>query len=427
MRFLKLIIPLLIFSCCSHSSFEFDTAYNRTVRLLKKDSITTALDVCQVAIDKARRADDLGKAYWMMGYLYDMLDNAPKAQRYYLEASDVYSSTSDNRSAMLLIRNAGTVALNANAFSIAIEHYRSALDYAVQLKDDYYQVVGNYELGLAFLKNRNLDSANHYQNNVLDLVDDLDSMAAKAYLELGLIQFHLANYDSARFLYEKALTRYSDEVIDYKIAQNIANSYLVEGNYKMAEPALRRALEKGRILGNNRGIIKPINCLGQLYAELGNRDSAVHYLSMVYEISESYSNPTDRRQNFALELSRNPLHDLGSNYKILKKLDPQLADKIADEYILDHLVEYLNSMEVLSKQERVHAIQIANSNRDRSRMLKRIEKYQKEEAIKNWLLGLFIVIAILTTVFILRNKKESIYIAHQKIKASQKRMKRINS
>lgn len=427
MKFLKIIVVCLVIGCGSTDSNEYADAYNRTSRALKADSIDQALSYCQVAVEKSTNASELGQSYWMMGYLYDLLDDAANAQNYYVASADAYLYDGNTKNAVMLLQNAGTIALNADAYKVAIEYYRSRLKHAEEINDTYHIAVGNYELGLAFLKDRQLDSANTYQNNVIDLTDDKDSLAAKAYLDLGIIQFHLKNYDSARFLYNKTLSKYSSKVLEYKVAQNIANSYLEEADYQNAETSLRESLAKGRVLGTNRSIIKPINGLGQLFAEQNQNDSAIHYLSMVYELSKSYENANDRKKLYAMGLSRSPLHDLGSNYTLLREIDPELATKIAEEYIMEHMMDYLNSMEVMAKQEQVRAIQLANANRNESRLLKKLDQYRKAELRKNIVIGICIVAIITLILSILWNRIETISNAKEVIRASQSRLKKLNS
>lgn len=405
---------------------EFEAYYKQSKALRDKDSINQAITVCNVAVQKATNPDQLGRAYWLLGYLFDLKGDEPNAQAYYLGSADAYQHVGDKKTAIILLQNAGTVALHGDAHSVALQHYRERLRLAKEIDDKHQITLGNYEVGLAFFNMMQLDSANHYQNNVIDLTNGSDSMAAKAYLELGRIQYELGRYDSARFLYHKAGLKFSNPSHDYKVAQNIANAFFKQGHNEEAVIRFRESLKMGKKIGTARSIMKPTNQLGLVFADLGLKDSAIYYLSQVYSIAKSYENPSERKKLNKLRLSRSSFHALTTNYEKLNELDPDVADAVAKETMMSRLTEYLSTMEVLEKENRARSIQLANSERNKNRLQKRLEEYEQAALKKNLIIGVLIFIFIITTGIAVWRRRKTIAQAKERLEASQIRMNKIS-
>lgn len=385
---------------------NFDISLDKAKEFMRMDSFDSAFNYCNMAIELANNYDQIGKSYWLMGYLYDIDGDATNATQYYLGASDAFLHSNQIDKVVLLLQNAGTSALNADAYEIALDYYRERLYYANKIKDDKQIALGNYEVGLAFIKLLQIDSANHYQNNVLDLVDDEGELASKAYIELGIIQFVLQNYDTARFLYNKALTRHSNKILEYKVSQNIANTYLDEGLLEDALSGFRESLSKGKLLNSSRSIIKPINGLGKTYSELGIKDSAIFYLTKVYELSEQLTNSEERKKLYALDLSRSSLMDLATNYEILEKLDPVISRQFSEKYVVGRIGDLFKQIDILKREHNKRGVEIANSNRNQKRLKKRLDDVRKANLNKTiWLICCSILIGFLIALFIKKLKK----------------------
>lgn len=395
---ITVILSSVIFSSCnrdSKSNDSFKNAYNRSKELLESDSLEAALVNSKIAAENAKKTDQLAKAYWMQGYFYELLGDNVNAQRFYLGGADAFLHDGNKEGAIKLFQNSGTLALHSGSYSVALKHYKKRLELAKEIDDKDQVMIGNYEVGLAYNYLLKLDSANHYENNVIDLTNDEGEYAAKAYIELGIIQFHVGNYDSARVFYQKSLSRHSDPSLEYKVSQNIANSYLEEGLLMRAKKAFKVALEKGSKLGTKRGIIKPTNGLGKTYAGLEMKDSAIYYLKSVYDYSKSYTNPTSRKKLIDEDLLRNPILDLGKNFELISALDPKLSKKMLEESVMENISQIFNTMETLKTENNRRSFELANAERAQSRTLRRLEEIKKQERTKTVYLVMTVLVALI--------------------------------
>lgn len=410
----SILLLILIFTSCGIDdtpNAKLTEQLSIAQYLLEKDSIDSALLKVEASFEYAKSASDLGKAYWTYGYLNELKGISDIAFRYYLAAADSYSAINDWKSEIKLLQNAGTIAYNKNAFYVSLDQYSRRLNVAEENEYLEQVIIGNYEKGLVFRNLLQLDSANFYQNNVLDYVNDQDSMACKAYIELGIIQFYLKNYDSACFLYRKALTRHSSPVLEYKVSQNIANSYYHEKEYDKAMIWFRKAYENAQILDSKRAIIKPIDGIGRTYAAMNEFDSALHYLAKVYPIAESLETPKSRQKMANMRLSSNLTITLVQNYNLINEISPSVADEIGKTYLVDKTLSILLETENLRSQNNKHKINLANNLREQNRLKSKLNEIKRAEQKKYFIFVFLITLLSFFIFLIFRYRKRKSLIA----------------
>lgn len=419
-----LILSILAFFSCNkkHEVTVFDVSYNRVSSLLKNDSIEYALKECKTAIELAANPTELGKAYWMNGYLFDLQDDVSNSMKYYMGAADVYIHLKDYQKAAMLLENSGTIALESDAYSIALAKYQERLTYALKLNDSLSRANAYFDIGLAYKKLGSLDSSNYFNLKVLDFGKSDSILYSDALIELGIMQFHMNEFDTARVLYNQALTYDSSPSKTYKVSNNIANSYLSEEMLDEAQEWFEKALMQGKRLGLKRSQVKPINGLGKIQYFKGNNELALGYFKEAVELT-SKSGAKDNQKKYDLGLFRSTKYDLGVSFQYIKELDSTFAEQVTQSIVLDKFSDFMASMVILEDQDTKRSIQLANSERNNSILTARVKRFRNERIKHQVLIAFLIVLASGLLVFISYRKRKVISEASRKAEESIRRMK----
>ncbi|MCP4460526.1 MAG: tetratricopeptide repeat protein [Cytophagales bacterium] len=385
LKYLGLVVglPLIVaISSCQGGkpdTSEFDATYTKAYDHIS-DSINFSIAECEKSIELAEATKDpklLGKSYWLMGYLYDLSDDLLKSMTYYNRAADIYIHLEDYESAVKLLENAGTIALESNAGEVALGRYTERLKCALKL-DYLAKANAYYDIALAHKSNNQLDSAHFYNLKVLDIVG-IDSLLISNVLnELGQIQFHIDNLDSARLLYKQSLDFDGSPSKRYKTTNNIANTYLKEGDLLSAKLWFRMALNLGgNNLKSNRAVIKPLNGLGKVCYRLNQKDSALYYFKKSVDANMNSRGVLANQSNHANDLFRSTTWDLSVSHQYIEELDSVYASQLVSSFISGQFSDLLNSMTSLTQSETKRSIQLVSANRDKSKLIAQLKSYEQ--------------------------------------------------
>lgn len=206
---------------------------------------------------------------------------------------------SAKRSFIYFVNRMGLAALHAKKLSNAEEYFKKALvlmeeahlqgssgylTTADNLVDSYYRQ-GKYSLAITTL------------TNLIELRyrrDSTDALIGRSYYDLGFIYTTSGYPDSAYTVLEKAnywYTHYLPNDIDgiSKVAQELAATYIVKGDYRNARTTLQNALDRllPRRGKNNERYVVLIAQLGYLDLLQRNYNSAEKRLEESYNIFQS--------------------------------------------------------------------------------------------------------------------------------------------
>lgn len=431
----QIIIIASLLSCSKPSkNAAFEEAY-ALARNTSADSLSLAIERTKDAASEASKAEELGRAYWLMGYFYDLNNDVENGMKYYSGAADAYLRIKDYKTAAMLLENTGTLALESDAYSVSLERYRERLTYSLKLNDELAVANAYFDLGLSHKMLRNLDSANHYQFELLQITElaseegtiILDSvLASDAYLELGLIHTMIEQYDSARMFYERSIKLDSRPVKEYKYALAMGNSFLDQDNFSEAEGWLNKSLTIGETVNLNRTVIKPLNALGTLYYKKNQKDSALYFFKKSLALNGS-GNASINSELYQQGLFRSTRFDLGQTYKYIQGIDSTMADELVKPIVMNNFNAYMHSMGQLNSQEMQRKIELANASRNETILTRKIEELERKQRFAKWfkIISVILISGLLLRLFYKR--REAIIDANERLAASLKRVREIDN
>jgi len=182
-------------------------------------------------------------------------------------------------------------------------------------KDSYYDEA--YKKALYFIDKEDYDKALPYLE--LAIKTDVLSLKKNVYVDIGFCYGNLGNHAKAIEAYKRAIRIDPDYASAY---YNLGTSYNSLGLYKDAIGTCKQAI---RIDPDH---VKAYINLGFAYAHLGLHEDAIEACKKAIRID-----PTDAKPHFGLGYSYFLIGDKSSaldEYKILKELDINLANKLFD-------------------------------------------------------------------------------------------------
>lgn len=381
--YIVLLSSLIWFGCQNKNQADveaFDDAYE-SARIHISDSIQLSFNACQTAIelaDKMKDPESLGKAYWMMGYLYDLNQQTVNALHYYNGASAVYKSLEDYKSTSMLLENCGTAALGADAFEIARLKYHERLSIVKKHNLNELLADAHYDLGLAFLNLNIFDSANFYQLKALELVRDNNRLKSDILNELGLIQNSIENYDSAILLFDQAGSLDKSLAKQYKTEYNKGLAFRRSNRLDQSLKWYKKSLASANKL-SDRARISALEGIGEVWYKMGNKDSAALYLKQSLEMNLPRT-PKDNAESYQHSMRRSTLWKLSRAYQIIEEIDSVYASEVARQIIMGRFSTFVNQIDVLAKRETIRAIELANSEHINAELERKLKGYSKAKS-----------------------------------------------
>ena len=296
------------------------------------DHYELALELYQTSPDKAReygqRAMDLaleekdlqtmGKAHFLLGYIYDYQEDVANAFHFYFGGIRVYGKLEHPFRVQQLYENLAYIAERQGVHTIAEQLRRDR----IRLKDEVgyrTKVDMHYDLGLSLKHQGEITKGIHHQLQALhilkqnpDLADTLDY--ADIWLELGVLYYmqakSIADYvllDSALQCYDRAIHfNATDPIHLSKVQNNRGNVHRLLGAYDQSKKYFFHALR----LANNHQKLKVHTYynLGRVYYAEGVVDSAIWAFTRSLEINIDEPDYTESQalSQRNIELSKAP-------------------------------------------------------------------------------------------------------------------------
>ena len=275
----------------------FDQHYQEAKALLSSD-LDEALKAAHQAKDIAfqlKSTEHIGKAHWMLGYIYHIRKDFKPAIEYYFSAFRAYRKLGNDKNSAFMLQNIGALCLDNEAYEEAIEFYQQRLEYAKKL-DEESHVKALYDLSLSYKFSDQLDravssivEAKQLLNQDYQLADTI--MMADLYVELGIIYEKMAILDenktfldSARIQYIKAGKINRSSLFKAKLQNNTGNTYLTEEKPDQALIEFNEGLQlRDRLTASSLEMTMLMN-KGIAYYQKGSHDMAFTYLKESMDI-----------------------------------------------------------------------------------------------------------------------------------------------
>lgn len=234
--------------------------------------INVALDYFEKQDDPVRQAT----ALYYEGRVNHDMNNAEEATGYYLQARDVAMKTTDYRLLYLINSQLGNLYAYRNLADLALEAYKNAHNYAIQLKDSVF-ISNSYScLGRIATLENDLSGGLDYYKKAIEVAEQSESLNALtlAYGEISIVYHAMSMLDSSMYYLKK-----SQEIKEEYDSSGLSQTYL--------------------------GI-------GESYYHMGQTDSAYYYLEKALNTANPYT------KQYVTQILYNLCRDLGKYEDAIK-------------------------------------------------------------------------------------------------------------
>jgi two-component system, NarL family, sensor kinase len=248
---------------------------------------------------------------------------------------------------------------------LSLENLFKSAKLAIDVKNNDLLIDAYQEIANTYTGNKDYKNALVYNTKSLELIRQHGN---KEQLAIGLLNtgynyYTLKEFDPALKLYNEAEPIF--ESIEMKIGKayvtgNRALVYWKQGNYKIAERDLLRAMQMLEVLGDEFAIADYQNQLGRIYAEQGKLENAINYTQKALNTSKS--------QNLKEQI-RDALKLLSELYE--KKSDYNQAFRFQSQYIV-----YKDSIENSENTKRIANLRTEFEVSQREKKITELKKNQ---------------------------------------------------
>lgn len=237
----------------------------------------------------------------------------------------------DRQREMIAASRAGDILLRMESFPKALEYYNIALQAAQALGNRRAAGVYHLRAGSVFLADGKTEIAIQHFEDVLNLAEELEDVAAEVNALAHLVRGHIIanNTRLALLPSEYAMQRARDinaGEVEFQVATMIAQDLVEQEQFKKAQPILLRALE----------VVQQSDDWAQeltVYAQLGY---------VLYQLRRSEE--ALRRLREALSLAVQ-MHDVRAEAQILGRIGAALAEQVQSEEAIETALRALSLAE----------------------------------------------------------------------------------
>jgi len=368
-----------------------------------KLSITFALQAEQFALIEKNK-ENLGKAYWMLGYLYDIQGDIANAVNYYYGAAKIYDLQEKPNEAQQLIENIGSVAFENGLYDMAARAFTKRLDHSKKTKNNKTISDAHFDLGITYKKLREYDKAvSHLLTSARTLSPTATladtSAFSKIYNELGIVNKMIAVdlndpsfLDSSSFYYKKALHFDQSPRGQFYPTHNLGSIQLTMGNLDAAENYFLQALAISSKIQSEQIIIPTINNLGIIYFRRGQMDKADSLFMLAVTLNQKEYGPLQIIKDKKMEVEINNMEELLVSYAYLDSL--ATLGTMHEYAFATKMMKFSVAKNTLEAEELKNTIKVELAQID-----KEIQREERMARIKNWIF--FVLIFLFSSAIIL--------------------------
>lgn len=239
--------------------------------------------------------------YHRMGRILFKMGSYPQALTQLLEADKRYRTLGQEGWLAENDNVLGTVYYYNKQPAHALERHKQALLLYQRQEDAVGLSVTYAHIGHWQEKNRNLDSALHYQRIALAYAESSKNLPSKAriYEHIGSIYEDLGKFDSSRVYYEASLALYrsldlrSEQV---EVINNIGDVYSKTGNHVQGLVFARQAMMMAWEGQDKYQLQSAYRDMAESFEAMGNMDSAYVYLEKSRELVQDIYTADNQKQ-----------------------------------------------------------------------------------------------------------------------------------
>ncbi|MBC2846649.1 tetratricopeptide repeat-containing sensor histidine kinase [Winogradskyella flava] len=325
---------LLTLTACLFSFFIFsqnERIDDLTVRLAYQEADSVKVDLSLMLIDELFKIEDYKKAllyinqtaklsqelnytkglaesiyyralvYTNRNDYYNAIDNYEKSRKYHLQISDTLGVAKVSNSI-------GLIEIKRGNYVVGLKNSLSAIDIFEKqdLKEELSTAYNN--LAEAYFKTNQIDKAIEFNLKALEVREQINDRQ-------GIINStkNIADLYSLRKEYRKAIEYYekvlemlnpsNDKSIRGEILPKLGSQYLHFKEYDKASEYLVEGLKYNREQGNDEGILRALNAIGNLNLQKQKVKLANLQLNEAYKIAQKIDNKIELLENYRLHIA----------------------------------------------------------------------------------------------------------------------------
>ena len=195
--------------------------------------------------EKGKDKHNLMRSYYYAAVTWDDIGDSPRAQDFYLKASDLAKDMHDNDFIGRIYSNLGSIYLYQDILTTALEYEKKAAEIFSFLNDTTNMAISYQNIGRIFIRNNNLDSALMYYTKTLPLLAKYDSVII--FNEIGSLYSQKGEYDKALTYIKRALSMSVSDNDKLFIYHNLGNLYQLSGKSDSAKYYLSKCIQSSNI------------------------------------------------------------------------------------------------------------------------------------------------------------------------------------
>lgn len=208
----------------------------------------TSDSLVQVAIHWFKKKNDrknLMKAYYHAGAIWQELEDAPRAQQYYLKALETGEDSKEHAILGRIYANLGSIYIYQDLFDAALRFQEKAIEHFTILKDTTATGYALRNIGRIHTKMNQLDSALIYYSKALECASGINY--ATIHNDIGVVHKKAGNYQEALKHIKLAISTFGMDKETTPVYSNLGDLYRLAGDRDSAYYYLSRCLDSPNI------------------------------------------------------------------------------------------------------------------------------------------------------------------------------------
>jgi tetratricopeptide (TPR) repeat protein len=253
-----------------------------------------------IFFDKAKNPDKVARMHLLIGNIYFMKDDAPRAMNYYMEGIAISEQNKLNPLLAHFNNNMGLIFQEADDLQNSLNYLQKSVQNFKDCKDSVNMADAILNIGWIYYFLGNYEMAKNYAEKARQIFSNAneDLRVLMAIMLLGTATNKQGKYSEALQLMNRCLELQNHTRGTYKGPKNYILSelymwtgsvYIGISDYVLAKSYLRKGLKLAVGQHQPRIIMRASEFLSNIYQKTGQPDSALYYFKMFHANSDSLS------------------------------------------------------------------------------------------------------------------------------------------
>lgn len=356
---MRWILTLLLFVVSFSGFAQNERIDNLTVQLAFQDQDSTKVDLSIELINELYDIEDYKKAmlyvnqtsklsedlnylkglaesnyyraliYTQRNDYFNAIDNYNKSRQYFLRIKDSLGVAKVSNSI-------GLIEIKRGNYAVGLRNSLSAIDIFEEkgLKGELSSAYNN--LAKAYFKTNQIDKAIDFNFKALAVrkqIDDFDGIKSSTKNIADLYSLRKEHRKAIEY-YEKVLDQIlpdSDQELRGEILPKLGSEYLKFKEYDKASSLLVKGLQYNRKQGNEEGLLRTLNAIGNLNLQRRKVKLAELQLNEAYTIAQKIDNKTELLENYKLHIALDSTRGYFQNAFFWQNKYYDLKDELSKE------------------------------------------------------------------------------------------------